>query len=124
MRDPINYGGKNREPIRTYGARFIGWNSALNALIEGCSPDKTDKELIKQKAFEQEIDSQKGAYGKKETLKVIDFLINTIQNETAPERLLDTNFTEEQKKFLERLSSDTSTYGVVFGNLIYARFKC
>ncbi len=137
MRDSANYGGANRnrnkETNRTYGARFIGWNSALNALIEGCSPDKPDEELIKQKAFEQEIDSQKGAYGKKETIKVIDFLITTIQNETAPERILNTNFreeqkintnfTEEQKEFFKRLSSDNSAYGAVLGNLIDTRCK-
>lgn len=112
MREPENYSEMNKENHRTYGARFIQRNNALDALIETTGfngtrylkysdwIDNLVGQIKSQEKFKKEIDSQIHAYGKGETLKVVNFLIDAINNETTPESLSGTNFTEEQKKFL------------------------
>jgi|GEM_PF-1955026 len=101
MRDPADYKG-------TYGARFLQWNAALNALIEGAGFKETEykewhniKEyFLAERKFAEEINSQITNYGKKETLRVVSFLIDLLNNELEEKDMSNKGLTEEQKNFL------------------------
>ncbi|VVB60233.1 Uncharacterised protein [uncultured archaeon] len=93
-------------------ARFIGWNGALDALIEGDG------------AFKTEVEAQIKKYGKNGAHKIFWFVADLLGNPKAASDSETIPLTEAQRQFLRGLDADLQTYKKAADNIIDAQYRC